>query len=212
MPDLTFSVEDAGVVHHAASPLVALTLRAENRPADEEIQSLLLNCQVRIDAERRTYASDEQAKLGDLFGAPAHWGRSLRGLHWTHAATTVQPFRESIRFDIQLPCGFDLSAASAKYFYALDHGEIPLTLQFSGTAFYQAGDRLQVARIPWDREAVFRLKVEVWKEMMNAYYPHPAFLPLRVDVVDRLYRYKVKHGLPTWEHALESLLSTEDAS
>ncbi len=212
MPDLTFSVEGAGVVPHAASPLVALRLRVANHPDDEEIQSLLLNCQVRIDAERRSYAPEEQARLGDLFGEPSHWGRSLRGLLWTHATATVPPFRESTRFDVQLPCGFDLAAASAKYFYALEAGEIPLTLQFSGTAFYQAGDRLQVARIPWDREAVFRLKVDVWKDMMKAYYPDTAFLSLRVDVVDRLYRYKVKHGLPTWDHALETLLSTEDRS
>lgn len=206
MPSLTFSVEGAGVVPHAVTPLVALTVRVANDPADEAIQSLLLDCQVRIDAERRSYGPEEKDKLGDLFGEPALWGRSLRGLLWTHAAATVPPFLGTTRFDVQLPCSFDLSAASAKYFYALEAGEIPLTLQFSGTAFYQAGDRLQVARIPWDREATFPLKVDVWKDMMKAYYPNTAFLPLRVDVVDRLYRYKVKQGLPTWDHALESLL------
>lgn len=208
MPDLTFSVERAGVVHHAASPLVALTLRVLNRPADEEIKSLLLNCQVRIDAEQRSYAADEQAKLADLFGEPAHWGRSLRGLLWTHVAVTVPPFRTDAHFDVLLPCGFDLTAASSKYFYALEAGEIPLTLQFSGTVFYQTDDKLQVARIPWNREAIFRLKVEVWTEMMKVYYPNTAFVPVRVDVFERLYRYKVQHGLPTWDHALEMLLSS----
>jgi Family of unknown function (DUF6084) len=208
VPSLTFSVEGADVVRHAASPLVALKVCVANAPADEEIQSLLVSCQVRIDAERRSYAPDEQAKLTDLFGEPAHWGRSLRGLLWTHAAASVPSFHGNAHFDVQLPCSFDLSAAWAKYFHALGAGEIPLTLQFSGTAFYQAGDKLQVARIPWDREARFPLKVEVWKDMMKAYYPNTAFLPLRVDVLDRLYRYKVDRGLPTWDDALESLLSS----
>ena len=31
---------------------------------------------------------------------------------------------------------------------------------------------LQVAQIPWDREAAFRLPVRVWKEMMEQYYPN----------------------------------------
>jgi hypothetical protein len=208
VPDLAFSVERASVVYHAASPLVALTLHVVNRPADEEIQSLLLNCQVRIDAERRSYAPDEQAKLADLFGEPAHWGRSLRGLLWTHVAVTVPPFRADAHFDVLLPCGFDLAAASSKYFYALEAGEIPLTLQFSGTVFYQADAMLQVARIPWNREAIFRLKVDVWTEMMKVYYPNTAFLPVRVDLFERLYRYKVQQGLPTWDHAIERLLSS----
>jgi len=33
---------------------------------------------------------------------------------------------------------------------------------------------------------------------------------LRRDVFDRLYRYKVQHGIPTWEQTLEQVLSMEE--
>jgi hypothetical protein len=42
---------------------------------------------------------------------------------------------------------------------------------------------------------------------MDAYYPNTAWLCLRRDVFDRLYRYKVHRGIPTWEQTLESVLS-----
>lgn len=209
MPNLTFRVQGAAVVAHAASPLLALTLRVDNAPADEEVEAILLTCQVRIDADRRGYSADEQDKLRDLFGETSLWARSVRGLLWTHATATVPPFRDSACVDVHLPCSFDLSVAATKYFYALGGDEVPLTLQFSGTVFYRAAAGLQVGRIPWDREATFRLKVSVWKEMMATYYPDSAFLALRTDVFDRLYRYKVRNGLPTWEHALEKLLAVE---
>ncbi len=45
---------------------------------------------------------------------------------------------------------------------------------------------------------------------MDAYYPNLAFLQLRRDVYDRLYQYKVKHGIPTWEQALEAMLRAAD--
>jgi hypothetical protein len=78
---------------------------------------------------------------------------------------------------------------------------------FSGTVFYEAADgALQVEQIPWDREAKYRLPVRVWKEMMEHYYPNSAWLCLRRDVFDRLYRYKMRRGIPTWEQALDSIL------
>lgn len=42
--------------------------------------------------------------------------------------------------------------------------------------------------------------------MMDAHYPNLAWLCLRRDVFDRLYRYKMESGAPTWEQALERLL------
>ena len=41
---------------------------------------------------------------------------------------------------------------------------------------------------------------------MDHYYPNTAWLCLRRDVFDRLYRYKMQRGIPTWEQALECLL------
>jgi hypothetical protein len=212
VPSLTFSVEGAAAVPYAASPLMALRLRIMNTPAAEEVHAVLLTCQVRIDAERRGYAPGEKERLGDLFGEPAQWARSLRGLLWTHVNATAPPFRGDTHIELHLPCSADLSLAWSKYFYALEGGKIPLTLQFSGTAFYRSEAGLQITRIPWDREATFGLDVALWKEMMQVYYPNGAFLSLRADVFDRLYRYRIKNGLPTWEHALDRLLSRERES
>jgi hypothetical protein len=109
--------------------------------------------------------------------------------------------------DLPVPCTFDFNVAAAKYFYALDEGGVPLSLLFSGTIFHEReGAGLQVAQIPWDKEVTFHLPVRVWKEMMEQYYPNTAWLCLRRDVFDRLYQYKSRHGLPTWEQALEDLL------
>jgi hypothetical protein len=42
--------------------------------------------------------------------------------------------------------------------------------------------------------------------MMDIYYPNSAWLNLRRDVFDRLYEYKRRRGIPTWEQALEEIL------
>ena len=44
---------------------------------------------------------------------------------------------------------------------------------------------------------------------MDAYYPNSAWLCLHEDVFERLYQYKMQHGIPTWEEALERLLSRQ---
>ena len=48
--------------------------------------------------------------------------------------------------------------------------------------------------------------IAIWKKMMDLYYPNAAWVCLRRDVFDQLYRYKVNHGIPTWEQTLEKLL------
>ena len=60
--------------------------------------------------------------------------------------------------------------------------------------------------ISWTQEARFRLPVATWKQLMEAYYPNTAWVQLRRDVFDRLYQYKVDHGIPTWEQAIERIL------
>jgi hypothetical protein len=67
-----------------------------------------------------------------------------------------------------------------------------------------------VSQISSEQEAAFRLPVRVWKDMMSIYYPNTAWLCLRKDVFDQLYRYKRRHGLPTWEEAIERLLPREE--
>jgi hypothetical protein len=69
--------------------------------------------------------------------------------------------------EIPVPCTFDFNVAITKYIYGLEDGELPLSLLFSGTVFHASRMGLQIAQIPWDREASYKLPVSVWKEMME---------------------------------------------
>ena len=211
MPDLNFQVEGAEAIAFAASPLLAFKLHITNANAAEPIHSVALRCQIQIEVTRRRYTAQDQERLLDLFGEPERWGQTLRNMLWTHANMVVPPFVGSTIADLQVPCTFDFNVAAAKYFYGLEDGEVPLNLMFSGTVFYANDEgNLQVAQIPWDRESRYRLPVSAWRQMMDIYYPNSAWLCLRQDVFDRLYQYKVKRGIPTWEQALEKLLKDEE--
>ncbi len=211
MPELHFQIEAAEAVPHAAAPLIALKLRITNLPASEEIHTLTLRCQVQIEPAKRRYVPQEQEKLLDLFGTPERWSRTVRPLLWMNTTVAVPGFTDNVLVDLQLPCTFDFNVAATKYFHALDTGEIPVCVMFSGTVFYQGADgALQVAQVPWDREANFRLPISVWKEMMEMHFPNTAWLCLRRDVFEQLYQYKVRHGIPTWEQAISRALAAED--
>jgi hypothetical protein len=210
MPDLDFGVEGAEVHEFAAVPSLLFKLRIENLE-EEPIRSVALNTQIRIAATQRHYDAAEQERLLEVFGEPHRWGNTLRSLLWTHTTLQVPPFAGSTVVDMPVPCTYDLEVVAAKYFYALEDGEIPLEFLFSGTVFYAGeGGRLQVARISWEKEAQFRLPVRVWKEMMERYFPNSAWIKLRRDAFDRLYNYKVSRGFPTWEAAVEALLSASE--
>jgi Family of unknown function (DUF6084) len=211
MPDLNFRVDGVEVPPFAATPQLAFQLGITNADRQDPIHSITLRCQVRIAATRRRYNPQEQERLIDLFGEPDRWSQTLHSLLWTHASVIVPAFDSSSVVDLNVACTYDFNVAATKYFYALDAGEVPLLFLFSGTIFYAAGDgALQIDQIAWSKEAPFRLPILVWQEMMDRYYPNNAWLPLRKDVFDRLYRYKRRHGLPTWEHVLEHLLPAID--
>jgi uncharacterized protein DUF6084 len=211
MPDLSFEVETAAAVPYAAAPLLAFKLRLGNAVVGEPIHTIALRCQIMIDPARRRYQEDDQERLHDLFGEPERWGQTLRPMLWTHTSVIVPSFTGSSVVDLQVPCTFDFNVAATKYFAGLTDGEVPLNLLFSGTVFYATGEgALQVAQIPWDKEARYRLPVAAWKQMMDIYYPNSAWLALRRDVFNRLYRYKVQRGIPTFEQALESLLPDDE--
>lgn len=201
MPDLSFSVEAAAVTPFAVVPMLGFTLRVTNRPADEVVHTAVVRCQIQLDVTRRQYDNEEASKLRDLFGERDRWGSTLKSLLWTHVGVIVPSFTGETAVEMPVPCTFDFNVAATKYFYALADGEVPLTFLFSGTVFYQ--HPLQVAPIPWDREARFRLPVQVWRDLMDQYYPNLAWLALRRDIFERLYRFKIARGIPTWEQAME---------
>jgi Family of unknown function (DUF6084) len=210
MPDLHFGVEGAEVLEYAAAPSLLFKLRIENLE-EELIRSVSLNTQVRIAATQRHYDTAEQERLLEVFGEPHRWGNTLRSLLWTHTTLQISPFSGSTVVDMPVPCTYDLEVAAAKYFYALEDGEVPLEFLFSGTVFYAGeGGRLQIARISWEKEAEYRMPIRLWKEMMERYFPNSAWIRLHKDAFDQLYDYKVRRGLPTWEAAVESLLRASE--
>lgn len=206
MPELDFSVDSAEALAFAAQPMIVLKMRV-TAPGGEAVRSVSLAVQVRIAATQRAYAAVEQEQLLDVFGEPSRWGQTLKSLLWTMANVHVPGFRRQTVVDLAIPCTYDFDVVSAKYFDALQDGAIPLELLFSGTVFYAGETGLQAEQIGWDKEARFALPVQVWKEVIHLYFPNTAWLRIHKDTFDRLNRYRMRNALPTWESALETLLS-----
>ena len=207
MPDLRFIIEGAEAAQHSATPLLVFKLAIQNTTR-ETIQTIVLRAQIQIEATRRKYDFTEQARLKDLFGEAHRWGSTLRGLLWTHATVVVTRFDRETYVDIPVHCTFDLNVAATKYFHGLSHGDLPLCFQFSGTVFYEGREgRLQVAPISWDQEAKYRLPVSIWKDLMDSHYPNSAWLSLRKDTFEKLYQFKVREGIPTWEEVFDRVLN-----
>jgi hypothetical protein len=171
----------------------------------------MLQAQLRIAAPDRGYDAATQKRLRDLFGDPADWGRTLRSLLWTHATLLVPPFSGSTTVDLEVPCTYDFEVAAAKYLHALEDGEVPLQLLFSGTLFYAAEDGgLRTARISWESEATFRMPVTVWREAVDRAFPGTAWLRVHRDLFDRLAGYRSRRTLPTWDAVVEELLEGKE--
>ena len=202
-PELSFTVEDAGVLDPAAVPTVRFGLRVDS---SGPVRSLALNVQVRIAATRRRYSDAEEESLAELFGRPDQWARNLRSLHWTNVALQVPAFEGSALVELPLTCTYDLEVTATKYMHALGEGEVPLEFLFGGSVFYPGPAGLQVRPIGWDQEADYRLPVSVWREMMDRHFPGAAWLRLNRDAFERLHAYRARNALLTWDETVEALL------
>jgi len=201
-PDLDFTIETAETLRFAASPHIVFKLRIVNS-APRTIHTVILRCQIQLDVSRRRYTAEEQKRLTDLFGEPSRWGETLRPVLWTNTSVVVPSFDNSTVVDLPIPCTFDFNVAATKYFAGIESGEIPISFFFNGTIFYEGEDSaLQVAQISWEKEASHRMPIRIWREMMDAYYPNTTWLCLQRDAFERLYAYKVKRGIPTFDEAL----------
>lgn len=207
MPDLNFRVVEADALPYAAGPTMLFKLHVENLTEHEHIQSIMLRTQIRIEVTRRHYDARSEDRLLEVFGEPHRWGETLRSLLWTHTSTIVPGFDGHIVAELPVPCTYDFEVVGAKYFHALEDGEVPLLFLFSGTIFYSTGDGpLQIMQVSWEKEAQFRLPIRIWKEMMEGYFPNSTWLRVQTDVFDRLNSYKAHRALPTWEATIEDLL------
>ncbi len=208
MPDLQFQVTGVHADALGLTPLLQFVTRIENAVPEEKIQAVMLHAQIQIRAAQRSYSAGEKEQLRELFGEPHRWGETLRTRLWAHADVTVPSFAGSTEVRLSVPCTYDLNMSGAKYFYALESGEVDLLFLFSGTVFYaKDGGPLQVQQISWDRECTFRLPVRTWRELMDQHYPNSAWLYLQRDVFDRFYAHKRRNGFATWEQAMNDLLN-----
>jgi uncharacterized protein DUF6084 len=211
VPDLEFTVESAEVLPYAAVPTILFRLGISNAVEGEEVNSVSLRTQIRISATGRRYEDAEQEKLRELFGEPDQWKDTLRSVLWTNTNTIITGFSGGAVFEMPVTCTYDFDVVGTKYLAALEDGEVPLEFLFSGTVFYRnKSGALQAVQIPWEKEAKFRLPVAVWREMMGHYFPNSAWLRIRKDTFDRLYEYRSRNALLTWERTLESLLEASE--
>jgi hypothetical protein len=203
VPELRFAVTGAERVEHVAVPTLRFTLRLE-APEGVAVRSVLLDTQLQIAARRRPYGPGAHDRLFELFGPVAGWGTTLRTLPWVRTTCVVPAFTHTTLAPLDVVCTYDLEVAAARYFDALDDGEVPLEFLFSGTLFY--GTPMQAVRISWESEAEYRMPVALWRETMERHFPDTTWLRLRREAFDRLATYKSRRALATWEDVFDELL------
>lgn len=211
MLDVEFSCAGARPAGWAAVPTMLLDLDVAER-SGRRVYGMGLRCQIRVEPVRRRYTTDEEEALLDLFGEPARWRDTLKPIQVTTISAMVPGFTGSTCVELPVPCTYDTEVAAAKYFRALDGGDVPLLLLFSGTVFFQGDDGLLVEPIPWDHEVAFRLPVATWRALMEAHFPGTAWLRLEADTLDALARYRRARMLPTWEATFATLLAEAEVS
>lgn len=202
---LGFEVLGVRAEPYAAVPTLMFRLRI-TEGTGERIHAIALRCQIQIEPRQRHYEGIEKERLFELFGEAPRWGETLQTLLWTHATLMVQGFTGSCELDLPVACTYDFEVTAAKYFHALDDGEIPLLMLFSGTAFTRGQTGFSVEPVPWEKEAPFRLPVRVWRELMDHYFPGGAWIRLRRESFDALHQFKGRRALATWDDAVETLL------
>jgi hypothetical protein len=205
MSQLTFTILGAQAEPYAAVPTLSFRLRI-GEAGGTPVHAVALRCLIQIVPRLRPYSAAEEERLLELFGEPRRWGETLKPLLWTQASLMVPGFADVTEIALPVACTYDFEVTAAKYFQALDDGEIPLLFLFSGTVFTKQGTGFSVQPVPWEKEAAFRLPVRVWREVMDSFFPGTAWIRLRRETFDALHRFKGSRALPTWDDAVEALL------
>jgi hypothetical protein len=209
MAELSFDCLDVYPQRYAAAPTLLFRVRVAE-VSGASIHAIALRCQIRIEPQRRRYDNHESELLSDLFGERSRWGETLKPLQFTSVSAMVPSFTGATEIELPVPCTYDLEVAAGKYFHALEEGVVPLLLLFSGTVFGKGEKGFWVDQVPWHKDAQFRMPVAVWRDLMDLYFPNDAWIRLRRDTVDALLRYKAEHAIPTWDAAMEKLLTRAD--
>lgn len=205
MSELVFDCTGCDPDLYSTAPTIIFRLRlAETTGA--VVHAVLLRIQIRIEPLKRHYTDAEAERLDDLFGGRARWGDTMKPLQFANAVQMVTAFEGSCDVDVPVPLTYDYEVSSAKYFNAIEDGEIPFIMLFSGTTFLRGESEFTVEQIPWHKETNYRLPVSVWKQAMDVHYPDMGWIRLERPTLDALSKYKTSLAAPTWELAFESLL------
>ncbi len=206
MAELSFDCAGAHADRYAVTPSMSLSLRI-SETTGQRIDAIALRCQLRIEPARRRYTDAEAERLNDLFGETRRWADTLRPLQFATVPVMVGGFTGSTQLDLPVPISYDLETGPVKYFAALDSGEVPLLLLFSGTVFANVDGRLQVQQVPWSKELAYPMPVSVWREAIDAHFPDSAWIRMSRATLDELRRFKTSQALPTWDATLAALLA-----
>jgi hypothetical protein len=205
MAELVFDCLDVTSDRYAVGPTLTFKLRI-SETSGERVHAIALRCQIRIEPQKRRYAAAEVDRLNDLFGDSSRYADTLKPLQLANTSAMVPSFSGSVEVDLPVPCTYDMEIASTTYFHALEDGEVPLILLFSGTLFTKGAGGFSVSQVPWHKEATYRMPIAVWRSMMDAFFPGAAWLRLSRPTMEALGAYKNALALPTWEAAISSLL------
>jgi hypothetical protein len=170
------------------------------------IHAIALRSQIRIEPKRRRYTPAEAERLLDLFGETNRWSDTVKPMQFAFVDVMVPGFDGAIDIDLPVPCTYDFEVSSAKYFHALDDGEIPLLLLFSGTVFTKTQTGFSVEQVPWHKEVSFGLPVKAWDELMDLYFPGQAWIRMQEETLDALQRFKSHRALTSWDETVLTLL------
>ncbi|ANW21435.1 DUF6084 family protein [Streptomyces clavuligerus] len=209
MKELGFRCTDVRADRYAAGPTLAFRLRI-TAPAGTRVHALALRCQLRIEPARRGYDEAEGGRLTGLFGERSRWGGTLNPIQFAEVPLMVPGFTGETEVELPVPCTYDLDIAATRYFRALESGEAPLLMLFSGTVFSGPAG-FHVTPVPWDLEAPVRLPVKVWREMMEQHFPGCGWLRLPSDTMDELLAFRTRRALPSWEATVRELIEAAES-
>jgi len=210
MTELTFAIQGAVPDRMALTPSLVFDLRVATT-SKLAVQGLSLSVQIQIEPNRRSHAPGEVPRLTELFGEEARWGKTLRPFVWGRSTVTGGPFRGTTKIELPVSCSYDLELAAAKYFHALDNGDIPLLFLFSGTVF-STDERggLAIERISWECDARYRLPLATWRALMDGHWPNAGWVRLDRTTIDALMQFKARRSLPTLDGTMQALLDAAD--
>ncbi len=211
MTALGIEVLDVRPQTHAAAPHLLFRLRI-TETSGAVVHALALRAQLKIEPQRRPYDGAERVGLEDLFGTPDRYPSTLKPFLWTHASTMVQGFRESTEVDFPVSCTYDFDVAATKYLHALEGGDVPLVLLFSGTVFTRGETGFAAEQLSWSLEASCRMPVATWRELMDLYFPGSGWIRLDKETISALARHRTARGLTSWEETVADLLPAEVVS